>query len=259
MAYLARISIFPIKSLDGVSLDAIPVLPSGALVGDREFAIVDERGAFVNGKRTAKIHQLRSTFDLAARTVALRVEGKETAVTFHLDGDRDALARWLSEFFDLPVRLVQNVETGFPDDTTFPGPTVISAATLEATASWFPGLDVDQMRLRLRTNLEVEGVPAFWEDRLYAGVGEAIPFQVGSVTFEGTNPCQRCPVPTRDPSTGQPYPHFQKTLVANRRSTFPDWGTRSRFNHFYRMAANTQVSELGDNGILHVGDEISLL
>ena len=60
MPYLARILIYPIKSLDGVAVTQATVLKSGALQSDREFAIVDEHGRFVNGKRNAKVHGLRS-------------------------------------------------------------------------------------------------------------------------------------------------------------------------------------------------------
>ena len=38
---LSRIAIFPIKSLDALNLESIEILASGALKGDREFAIFD--------------------------------------------------------------------------------------------------------------------------------------------------------------------------------------------------------------------------
>ncbi|MGL5806110.1 MAG: MOSC N-terminal beta barrel domain-containing protein [Xenococcaceae cyanobacterium] len=41
MSHLARIVIFPIKSLDGVEVDRATLLKGGALVGDRSFAIYD--------------------------------------------------------------------------------------------------------------------------------------------------------------------------------------------------------------------------
>ena len=68
---LSHILIFPIKSLDGIAVQQARVLPGGALEHDREFAIVDTQGNYVNGKRTAKIHQLRSQFDLSQRRVTL--------------------------------------------------------------------------------------------------------------------------------------------------------------------------------------------
>jgi uncharacterized protein YcbX len=53
---LHRIEIFPIKSLDGMTTDRVSVLPSGVLEGDRQFAIMDEQGQFVNGKSTPLVH-----------------------------------------------------------------------------------------------------------------------------------------------------------------------------------------------------------
>ncbi len=57
-----------------------------------------------------------------------------------------------------------------------PEPTVISTATLEAITTWFPGLNLDQIRIRLRTNLEIGGVPAFWEDQLFAEADAVVQF-----------------------------------------------------------------------------------
>jgi uncharacterized protein YcbX len=51
----------------------ITVLKSGALKGDREFAIFDESGHFVNGKRNDQVYALRSEFDLET-IVSLRVQ-----------------------------------------------------------------------------------------------------------------------------------------------------------------------------------------
>lgn len=69
MPRLARILIYPLKSFDAVSVDEARVLPSGALEHDRQFALVDSAGKFINGKRTPKILSLRTDFDLFARTI----------------------------------------------------------------------------------------------------------------------------------------------------------------------------------------------
>jgi len=56
---LGRIEIFPIKSLDGVRLQEATINAGGILDNDRVYAIFDDNGLVVNGKRTARIHQLR--------------------------------------------------------------------------------------------------------------------------------------------------------------------------------------------------------
>jgi uncharacterized protein len=255
MPKLAKISIFPIKSLDPLAVEQIAVLVSGALSGDREFAIVDEYDNFVNAKRNPKVHLLQAGFDLAQRLVYLNHRTDDRPkICLHLDTQRDAIATWLSNFFDMNVKIIQNTEMGFPDDTLSPGPTVVSTATLEAIATWFPNLTLDQTRLRFRTNLELTDVPAFWEDRLFSTEGNVVKFQIGNVQIDGINPCQRCPVPTRDPLTSEVYPDFQKIFVSQRRDTLPPNVERSRFNHFYRLTINTRIPISEAGKFLRVGD-----
>ena len=185
---LAHIYLYPIKSLDSIAVSEATILPSGALQGDREWAIVDSQGKYVNGKRTAEIHKLRSQFDLAARTMTIGVESNSQTETFGLEGDRPALESWLSQFFGFAVQLVRNSDVGFPDDLDSPGPTVISTETLETVAAWFPGLDLEQTRSRFRTNLEIAGIEPFWEDRLFGGDDRLIPFQIGEVNVRRSQP-----------------------------------------------------------------------
>lgn len=259
MPYLAGIFIYPIKSLDRLSVATATILKSGALEHDREFALFDKQDRFVNGKRNAKVHLLRSWFDADFRTLALQIQGTNQRAVFRVDEERTDLEAWLSDYFGFPVKFVQNSVTGFPDDTNAPGPTVISRETLEEVTSWFPGLSVDEMRIRLRANLEIGGVPPFWEDQLFAQADHCVHFQVGEVLFEGINPCQRCVVPTRDSMTGEAYPNFQKIFVAKRRESLPPWATSARFNHFFRLSVNTRVPESEARKVLHTGDEIKII
>ncbi len=167
------------------------------------------------------------------------------------------MASWFSSYCQQSVRLEHNTAMGFPDDTVSPGPTVISTATLDAIASWC-SLPLAEVRQRLRTNLEIDGVPAFWEDQLFAANDDPVPFQVGSVTLQGINPCQRCVVPTRHPQTGAATPGFQQQFTAQRSATLPAGVARSRFNHFYRVAVNTRIPH-GAGQVLRVGDPVRLL
>jgi uncharacterized protein YcbX len=255
--YLAGIFIYPIKSLDRIALTQATVLQSGALQHDREFAVFDQQGRFVNGKRNAKVHRLRSAFDAQFQRLCLQIQGTDQRVVFHIDEERTALETWLSDYFGFPVKFVQNV-TGFPDDTNAPGPTVISTGTIEEVASWFPEVSVEEMRLRLRANLEIGGVPPFWEDQLFAQAGQCVQFQVGEVLFEGINPCQRCVVPTRDSMTGEMTANFQKIFVTRRKESLPSWVNKSRFNHFFRLSVNTRVPESEAGKVLQIKDAIKV-
>lgn len=254
--YLARISIFPVKSLDGTALIKVSVLESGALQHDREYALFDQKGRFVNGKRNAKVHLLRSQFDVDCQQLSLQIQGTNNSVKFHLNKERPELEAWLSDYFGLPVNIKQNKLMGFPDDTNASGPTIISTATLAEVASWFPGVSIEEMRDRMRANLEIDGVPPFWEDRLFTQAGDSLQFKIGEVVFTGINPCARCVVPTRDSKTATATENFQKTFVAKRKETLPNWAISERFDHFYRLSVNTKVpaSEVGK--VLQIGDPI---
>ncbi len=258
MPYLAKITLYPIKSLDGVEVPQTQILPSGALKCDRKFAIFDPQDRFINGKRNPRIHLLRSHFNLDKQIVSLQIPHIGSK-DFHLHLDREALTEAFSDFFGMTVRIQDNDVMGFPDDTKSPGPTIISTATLTEVASWFPGVSVEQVRRRIRANLEVDGVPAFWEDGLFTETGDTISFRIGDALFLGVNPCQRCVVPTRNPETGQVYDRFQQIFVSQRQKTLPLWVNKSRFNHFYKLGVNTRISPLTPSHVLSVGDRIEMI
>jgi uncharacterized protein len=258
-AKVVGLFLYPIKSLDLVRVDLATVLPGGSLQGDREFALFDGAGHYVNGKRHESIHRVRSQIDLASRQVTLHVEGHKPSQTFPLAAGEPTLETWFNDYFGFSVTLKQDQVMGFPDDTVSPGPTIISTATLEAIAGWYPGLTVEEVRARFRANIELGDVPPFWEDCLFTTAASTYPFKIGAVQFSGVNPCQRCVVVTRNPATGEAYPNFQKTFVANRKETLPNEVERSRFNHFFRLAINTRIpgSEVGKT--IRVGDPLQLL
>lgn len=256
MPRLARIRIFPIKSLDPLIVKDAIVLPGGALQNDRRFALVEAAGRFINGKRNPRVHLLRCSYDSDCSEVTLTAE-HETRM-FPLGGDRAPLESWLSDFFKQPVRVIENAEAGFPDDTDAPGPTVISEATHREVAAWFPQLTINEIRLRFRANLELADVEPFWEDQLYSEPGVPVRFRIGEVVLAGTNPCQRCVVPTRSPLTGEIFPGFAKSFEDRRFESLPYWATRSRFDHFYRLAVNTRI-EPGRHGTIRAGDDVEII
>jgi uncharacterized protein YcbX len=258
MPTLARIQIHPVKSFDAQSVDSSVLLAGGALQHDRRFALRDRDGEFVNGKRAPQVHRLRSRFDPATNRLELRVEGSSTLEVFDVYGQRRELEAWLTEYFDQAIELVEDAEAGFPDDTESPGPTVISTATLAAVAGWFGGLSTDEARNRFRANLEIDGVEAFWEDRLVAGEGHLVRFRIGAAELWGTNPCQRCVVPSRNPVSGETTCEFAKVFARYREQQLPEWAPIDRFDHFYRLSVNTRPA--GDREcILRVGDDVQIL
>ncbi|MFZ0729675.1 MAG: MOSC N-terminal beta barrel domain-containing protein [Methylovirgula sp.] len=259
-AFLSRILIFPIKSLAAVELAQARMLSCGALEHDRTWGLFDAGGKFVNGKRQAAVHRLRARVDLEAGSVTLRDEnGRGLGErTFSLDRDGDLLESWFAEYFGFPVSFGKNVALGFPDDTASPGPTLISVATLAEIGRWFD-LPIEEVRARFRTNIEIGGVPAFWEDRLFGPAGTVVRFRIGDAVLEGVNPCQRCIVPPRNPWTGALDDTFVRRFTELRSRTLPSWATRERFNHFYRVAVNTRPHGEQSGRLLRVGDRIEIL
>lgn len=254
---LARIDIFPIKALDGVSVDQVRVSAAGTLAMDREFGLIDSKQQWINGKRSTAIHRLRATFDLAQRQVTLAVQDRPDQATFSLERGQDRLVTWVGRYLQQVVHLRQCRDGSFSDDLRASGPTIISTATLEAVAEWFPHVSVEELRRRFRTNLEIDGVPAFWEDRLYGAPGELKPFAIGAVPFLGCYPCQRCVVPTRNSRTGEGDRQFQKVLAKQREATLPVWANQDQFKHYFRLAVNTKIPESAEELWLTVGDRLT--
>jgi uncharacterized protein YcbX len=233
--------------LDGLELDAAAISPGGALVGDREYALVDDQDRVFNAKRSPEVQKLRANFNWPERLIELAGQ------TFHLEGDRPQLEGWLSDYFGLRLRLIRNTDGGFPDDTEASGPTVISQATLQTVADWFQ-LSLEEARRRFRCNLEVIGVAPFWEDSLTLQV----PFQIGPVQIIGVNPCKRCVVPSRDSRTAQATAHFQQRFMVNRAQTLPANLKDERFRSLYRLSLNTVISTGQAAKVIRCGDSVTL-
>jgi len=253
--HLDQIQIYPIKSLDGLLVGQTHITAGGILAHDRAYAIFDQDGKVVNGKRTARVHELRCHFDPGIRELQLWQNGASSPAHFYLDAPEN-IEQWLGEFFGFAVTLRHEPEKGFPDDREAFGPTIVSHASLREIQKWFPELSLESVRRRFRANLELHGDEPFCEDRLFGAPGELKPFQIGAVNCFGHNPCQRCVVPTRDPDSGQAVPHFQKRFMELRQQFLPEWANAQRFNHFYRFTVNTSIPPGEAGKLLRVGDEV---
>jgi hypothetical protein len=254
--HLCRIEIFPIKSLDGTMVEESTITSGGILQNDRVYAIMDRNVKVVNGKRTARVHQLRCAFDAAIKEVRLWQNGG-SPTQFHLD-ESIRIGEWMSDFFGFAVILHYDSQRGFPDDRVASGPTITSEASLALVQKWYPELSLENVRRRFRANLELGGGEAFCEDSLFCAPEQLKPFQVGLVNFLGHNPCQRCIVPTRDPERGESIANFQKSFRRLREEYLPSWANAKRFNHFYRFAVNTSIPGAEAGKRLRIGDELRL-
>ena len=285
---LAHIRLHPIKALDPVPVNEARIGPNGGLELDRVWALYSADGRRVNGKRTAAMHLIRAAYAPDITSVTLTVPGdrrKIPAMTFAFPDDTDGAAEWFSMYFEQMIQ-VRYTREGFPDDGLAAGPTIVSTASLEAVCEWFPGMTLDEARRRFRTTLEIDGgrsvdingaapsagayapgssadasetLPAFWEDQLFGeSESSVVRFNIGDIAFEGSNPCARCPVPSRDSQTGAADGAFQKRFSELRRAQLPRWAHADRFDHFYRLATNTRVPSTESGKLLRLGDSLTV-
>ncbi|MEI7780422.1 MAG: MOSC N-terminal beta barrel domain-containing protein [Planctomycetota bacterium] len=294
MPTLDLITLYPVKSLDGLAVHSARVRPSGALENDRRWRLVDMEGRVVNAKRTPLFHVIRAEFALDERLVTLCVAPAAIAAaaipginrlqnlardSFHLVPGEKGPCGWLSEALGVGVLLEERPDGGFPDDRDAPGPTLISTASLAEVARWF-GFDLAEARRRFRANLEIGGCDAFWEDALasparpdlnpsladlpgdlpadpYAHLPPPEPreFSIGEARFRATGVCKRCVVPSRDGTTGAVTAHFRDAFEARRGRGLRGDVDATGWNHLYRLAINTRLEGLST--VVSLGSPIS--
>ncbi len=257
MPTIQQLRVYPIKSLDGFAVDEAHIWPGGGLANDREFALFASNHRALTAKTHAKIQRVRASFDLPNRLVTLTHNGEPEL--FHLDEQGDSIGEWFSDFLGEVVTFRHNDETGFPDDYEYSGPTLLSTATLREVSRWF-GLELEDCRRRFRANIEMggDGVYPFWEDCLIGLPHEEKAFYLGDVEVRNARPCARCPVPSRDPNTGEPLSGFQKYFAEQRRATMPDSSPRDAFGHFFYLALNTYIPYYEKGKALRVGQELGV-
>ncbi|WP_461829703.1 MOSC domain-containing protein [Aquifex sp.] len=241
-----RILLYPVKSLDPVEVKEAKITEKGSLKNDRLFYLVDEEGKIVNAKKEKKLHKIRCETDLETQKFTLRVNGETYELSF---SELDKLSEILSDFLGYRVFLKRE-ETGMPDDKKAHGPTLMSDKTVEEIGRWF-NLPFEEVLLRFRPNILVSAKEPFEEEKLLWKE-----FYVGKVLLRAENISKRCPVPTRNPFTGEEYKDFVKIFIKKRKENLPSWLSEEAFGgNFYRVALNTNVLE-GFGEVIRVADEV---
>ncbi|MEO6252823.1 MAG: MOSC N-terminal beta barrel domain-containing protein [Ferruginibacter sp.] len=256
---VSRITIYPVKSLDGISLSKARIGTGGSLEHDREYAICGSNGKFVNGKSNALVHVLRSDIDLENELISFRHESATAWHQFHLQHDTGAIDEFLSAFFNMPVTFQKNTEGEFLDIPVKSGVTVLSTASLETVSTWFDHMKLEEARKRFRATIEIDHVPAFWEDRLFYREETVVEFKIGEIMLYGMSPRARCVVPTRHPQTGEGIHAFQKTFAIQRAGSQPAWSSLDVYGHTYYLSVDCYIppSEFGKS--ITIGDEIKII
>jgi uncharacterized protein YcbX len=256
---LSRITIYPVKSLDGMELQKAIITTGGCLLHDRQYALCDEDGNLIIGKSNPLVHALRSAVDFENEIISFRPVTKTSWNHFHLQKEKPALESFLSDYFGIKTILRQNDNGRFLDIPDISGVTILSTASLQEISNWFDPLPVEETRKRFRATLEIEGVPAFWEDHLFSGPGTAIEFKLGDVTLLGMSPRARCVVPTRNPESGEITHAFPKSFARQRVSALPPWSRLGEYGHYYFLSVDCYIpaSEIGKT--IEVGNKIKII
>ncbi len=256
---LSNITIYPVKSLDGTALQKALVTKGGCLQHDRQHAIIDEKGNFVNGKSNAMVHTLRSNVDFENNIISFRPMQESTWRQFHLEKEKAELEVYLSDYFGKKVFFEQDMTGRFMDMPDIAGVTILSTSTLKEVSTWFADMSIQETRKRFRATLEIEGVDAFWEDHLFSHEGTGIEFTVGDVTIIGMSPRARCVVPTRNSETGEVTHAFPKSFARHRASTLPSWSVLEEYGHLYYLTVNCYIPSTEIGKWIHIGDVVSIV
>ena len=236
---LASIHIYPVKGLRGTTIGAAVVEPWG-LAGDRRWMVVDSAGRLISQREAPGLALIEAIPD--GPGIRLSAPGRPSILVPRPDAGSSIDVRmwkervpavpageqadaWLSitrgtfcqlVYLAAPDRarpMNQNVGVGndhvsFADEFPILLTNDASLADL-AKRSTTPNLSMD----RFRTNLIVEGAPAWAEDDWREVL-------IGGVHFAVVSPCERCVVTTIDQATGERHPSNEplRTLLAFRRN-----------------------------------------
>jgi len=221
-ATLAKINVYPVKSLGGFSAESAEVEPRG-LQHDRRWMLVDRKGRFLTQRALPRM-ALIST-GLTSGGLVLSAPGMEP---LRLPFEPEDSARrqtvqvwssvceavpvgeeadgWFREFLGVPCRLVF-----MPEETRRAvNPDYRADEGIVSFADGYPMMLLSEASLlnlnsrleqpvpmnRFRPNLVVSGVPAYAEDGWTK-------IRIGAVTFHGVKSCDRCSLITVDQETGE--------------------------------------------------------
>lgn len=232
---LSALTIYPCKSLQGISLDRA-LLEARGLKDDRRWMLVDSDGIFITQRQQPKMALLAvslseqglqistnkggSVFVPRGGGVSRRVKVWSDWVAAESCGDE--VDAWFSAVLGLPCCLVY-----MPEQVLRPvDPHYAQAQDQVSFADGFPLLLLSEASLaalnekletsvsmsHFRPNLVVKGCEAFAEDQWRR-------LKIGEIELEVVKPCSRCVITTIDPESGEKDPQQQplRTLLTFRK------------------------------------------
>lgn len=210
---LREITVFPVKSARGVSVERADVRERG-FEGDRRWMFVDEDGGFVSQRECRALARLDASWSSGSLTLAhegdsIQVEAGDERRQVEVWGDRvnarmatGEVATWLERCLGSRLNMAfmddhstrrigdREAQVSFADGYPYLLTTEASLRELEHES----GLHLEMARFR--PNLVVDGDAPF-DEHGWSSV------RIAGVEFEVVSPCSRCVVTTLDPLTGE--------------------------------------------------------
>jgi len=257
---VSQLTVYPVKSLPGVSVDSVSVSARG-LGLDRRWMVIDEhqemvtqRGEPMLSQIGVSLHEESLALSIGANKWEVPPAGEEqvqvrvwqdTVTALKVDAGISAeLSRFIGKSVELvwmPEQTLRPVEArpgtegkivGFADGFPF---LVVSEASLRFLNE---RLDVPVTMERFRPNIVVSNAQPFEED-------EWKQYEIGSLAFSNVKPCARCVMTTVNPKDGSRGTEPLKTL-----SSFRKQGKEVFFG---------QNAVHQGQGLLRVGDEVKVI
>jgi uncharacterized protein YcbX len=254
---VSKIRIYPVKSLDAIELTETEI-GIHSLLHDRTYAMRAEDGKFINGKRTGKVNQLKTDFDLANGLIHFTPRTTSKKETFELKEGNAALNEYLGDYFGMKLEFLHNTNGDFMDAPKKGSVSILSEASLESLRTDFTQYSMEDLRLRFRVNIELTGVDAYWEENLFHKPGTAVKFTMGDVEMTGISPRIRCSVPPRNPWTGEKDKSFMKTMKESRAKNLPANSTLPEFGNMYHLAVDAYIPITEVGKIIKIGDAVKI-
>jgi len=272
LAKVEQLTIFPVKSLAGISLNEAKLLPTG-LEYDRFWMIVDADAKFItqrthqamlNISTSIKNDQLTLTHDNSSISVNINSQTKQQTeafdaiiwkVTCKVLSEAKEVNDWLSEILNEPVRLVrmlstfkrpqhkaeflgESTHTHFADAAPY---LVCNKASLDDVNLQLQKLDADTVSMtNFRPNIIISGPKAYEEHDIKSLVHP-------EYVFKHAYPCQRCIMPTIDLKTAKKREDHQPFKLLGQINPMPNTKNAPAFGE------NASL-ESGVNQTIKIGD-----
>ncbi len=227
---LSAITLYPVKSLAGISVTSWPVTKTG-LQYDRKWMLIDQDAQFLSQRKLPGMALIKTA--LTGNHLILSASGMEDLSLSLTPADGDIINstiwrdqcdarsvsreadQWLSHFLNLDCRLVyqpdemiRQVDPQYgrhSDNVAFSDGFPFLIISEDSLVSLNREMQLNLPMIRFRPNLVISGCPAYAEDSWRE-------ISIGTIDFRLPKPCSRCAIPTIDPETAQAGKEPLRTL-----------------------------------------------